>query len=361
MRILLPFINVPAGVDPADFPLAQVCRGLAQRGHEVSVLTSLSAVGASWRRRWEVVLCPNGLLFTELSAWFVGMSKSTPFIYNVQDADRGLTIRAGRLRNRSAIAVLTAWQNFMYRKAAHIVVMTPATRRSLLERRVAVKKISVIPTFVDTDCMEPQPRDNAFAREHGLDGKFVVSYTGDLGYADDLITLLKAAHLLRWNADLLFLIIGSGAAKTQAENKAAGLNLTNVRFIPSQPRESLPSLRASADVHLSLYHQGAANDYFCSTIVEIMASGRPVIAAAEEGSAIDEIISSAQCGMCIIPGDAEDLALAVVQLYRDPALCERMAQAGRWYAAKYHSKQAAIEQYEQLLAQVAGQLVVGRR
>jgi glycosyltransferase involved in cell wall biosynthesis len=86
-----------------------------------------------------------------------------------------------------------------------------------------------------------------------------------------------------------------------------------------------------------------------------MASSRPLIAAAEEGSAVDQIVGSAHCGVCIAPGDAGDLALAILQLYRDPVLCERMGESGRWYAEKYHSKQAAVERYDQLLRQVAGE------
>ena len=407
MRILLPIIQFPPDVNPTGLLMAQLCEGLTACGHEVSVITGFphyenfrvwdeyrgklvqrgrygdmdvvrlyvyapgkksmvnrllsyvsynalaTVVGAISRDRWDVVLCPNGSFFTGLSAWFLEKIKSAPFIYNVQDLYPDVPIRAGQLRNPYAIAALTSMENFMYRKAAHITVITPAIRENLLAKRVPAEKISVIPNFVDTDFIRPLPRENHFSREHELSDKFVVTYAGNLGYVYDLETMLDAAALLSSRKDILFLIVGNGVAKAGLENRAHDLKLENVRFMPFQPRESLPWLRASSDIQVSLYKNGAANDSFPSKIYEIMASGRPLLASSEAESGVEHAVKTAQCGLCVKPANPGELAEAILTLSHDSSMRESMGRRGRQYAEENHSKNAAVIRYNELLQKVA--------
>ena len=406
MRILLPIIQFPPDVNPTGLLMAQLCEGLTACGHEVSVITGFphyenfrvwdeyrgklvqraryrdmdvtrlyvyapgkksmvnrllsyvsyntlaTMAGALSRRRWDVVLCPNGSFFTGITAWLLEKMKSAPFIYNVQDLYPEVPVRAGQLRNRHAIAALRSMEQFMYRKAAHITVITPAIRENLLGKGVPTDKMTVIPNFVDTDFIRPLAKDNDFARAHGLADKFVVTYAGSFGYVYDLETLLDAASLLSAQKDMLFLIVGHGVAKTELERKARELKLANVRFMPFQPRENLPWLRASSDIQVSLYKNGAAHDSFSSKIYEIMASARPLLVSSEAGSGVEQLVESARCGVCVRPGNAEQLAQAILHLYRDASLREGMGQRGRQYAERNHSKSAVVARYDELFQRI---------
>jgi colanic acid biosynthesis glycosyl transferase WcaI len=408
MRILLPIIQFPPDVNPTGVLMAQLCEGLTACGHEVSVITAFphyenfriwqeyrgklvqrgrhenidvvrlyvyapgkksmvnrllsyvsyntfaTLAGAISRHRWDIILCPNGSFFNGLSAWFLGQLKSAPFIYNVQDVYPDVPIRAGQLHNPYAIAALRSMEQFMYKKAAHITVITPAMRANLLSKGVPASKITVIPNFVDTDFIRPLPKDNDFARAHGLYDKFVVTYAGSLGYVYDLETLLDAAARLSSQKDMLFLVVGHGVAKSDLEKKARELKLDNVRFMPFQPRESLPWLRASSDVQVSLYKNGAANDSFSSKIYEIMASGRPLLTSSEEGSGVARLVKTAECGLCVRPRNSEQLADAILRLYRDSSLREEMGRHGRQYVEENYSKRAAVTSYNDLLQSVGG-------
>jgi colanic acid biosynthesis glycosyl transferase WcaI len=407
MRILLPIIQFPPDVNPTGVLMAQLCEGLTACGHEVSVITGFphyedfrvwdeyrgklvqraryhdmdvtrlyvyapgkksmvnrllsyvsyntlaTMAGALSRRRWDVVLCPNGSFFTGITAWLLEKLKSAPFIYNVQDLYPDVPVRAGQLRNPYAIAALRSMEQFMYRKAAHITVITPAIRENLLGKGVPTDKMTVIPNFVDTEFIRPLAKDNDFARAHGLADKFVVSYAGSFGYVYDLETLLDAASLLSSQKDMLFLIVGHGVAKSELEKKARELKLATVRFMPFQPRESLPWLRASSDIQVSLYKNGAANDSFSSKIYEIMASARPLLVSSEAGSGVEQLVESAQCGVCVRPGNAEQLAQAILHLYRDASLREGMGQRGRQYAERNHSKSAVVACYDELFQRIS--------
>jgi colanic acid biosynthesis glycosyl transferase WcaI len=168
--------------------------------------------------------------------------------------------------------------------------------------------------------------------------------------------------LLAAQKDLLFWLVGNGVAKPALEKKAHELKLDNIRFMPFQPHESLPWLRASSDVQVSLYKDGAANESFPSKVYEIMASGRPLLASSESGSGVEKLVSTAECGICVRPGSAQQLAEAIVKLYRDPLLWATMGQRGRQYAEENYSKQVAVARYDELLHKiVARKHLTGRR
>jgi colanic acid biosynthesis glycosyl transferase WcaI len=183
----------------------------------------------------------------------------------------------------------------------------------------------------------------------------VVCHAGNLGYVYDLETLLDAAALLRDHADIQFLIVGEGVAKPDLERKARELALPNVRFLPFQPLEDLPWLRAATDIQVSLYRRGAASDSLPSKVYEIMASGRPLLASADSDSDVRRLIDDTQCGVCVEPENAAELAQAILALYRDPAAREAMAANGRCQAEQHFSNHAVVEQYHQLFRNLVDQ------
>ena len=217
------------------------------------------------------------------------------------------------------------------------------------------EKISIIPNFVDTEFIRPLPKVNDFSRRHGLADKFVISHAGNIGYVYDLETMLDAAALLRSEKDILFLIVGDGVAKPGLERKAKALGLENVRFMPFQPYEDLPWLRAASDVQVSLYRHGSANYSMPSKVYEIMASGRPLLVSADTNSDVWNLVETTRCGLCIEPENAEQLAEAVLTLYRDLSLREAMGQHGRRHAERNYAKQVVVSRYNDLLQHVANQ------
>lgn len=406
MRILLLIVQFPPDTNSTGELMSQLCDGLVTYGHEVTVVTTfphyenfriweeykgklvkrdrergmeivrlftyapgnksmlnrlisyvtfngLAALTAGFSRaRWDIILCTNGSFFTGLTGWLLGKAKDVPFIYNVQDLYPDVPIRAGQLRNPIAIATLRGIERFMYRKADHITVIAPSFRDNLVSKGVPMEKISLIPNFVDTEFIRPLPRANSFAQQHALSDKFVITHAGNLGYVYDLDTMLDAASLLSSQKDILFLIVGNGVAKPALEKKAHELKLDNVHFIPFQPRESLPWLRASSDVQVSLYKNGAAHDSFPSKIYEIMASGRPLLASSDGDNEIEALVRTTESGLCVRPGNAEHLADAILKLYHDPSLREAMGERGRRYAQENHSKQVAVARYNELLQRI---------
>jgi colanic acid biosynthesis glycosyl transferase WcaI len=408
MRVLLLILQFPPDVNSTGLLMAQVGEELVAHGHEVSVVTSFphyehfrvvdeyrgklaqrrgysgmdvlrlwvyasgtkqrmvhrllsylsfnalaTVAGVLSRRSYDMVLCINGSFFTGITAHVMGLAKGLPFVYNVQDLYPETPVAAGQLRNRRAIAMLERLERFMYQKAAHVSVIAPSFRDNIVAKGIAQTKISVIPNFVDTEFIRPLPKANDFAAQHGLADKFVVTHAGNLGYVYDLDTLLDTAALLAAEKDIVFLIVGEGVTKLALQRKAETLSLGNVRFLPFQPLEALPLLRAASDVQVSLYKRGSARYSMPSKIYEIMASGRPLLASADPGSDVWNLVDSTACGICVEPEDAASLAQAVHTLYRDSAGREHMASEGRRQAEQTYSRQAVGSQYDELLRRVA--------
>jgi colanic acid biosynthesis glycosyl transferase WcaI len=409
LRVLLFIIQFPPDVNSTGLLMAQVGEELISRGHDVSVVTTFphyehfriwdeyrgrlfqrdrhrhmdvlrlwvyasgtkqrmlnrlasyvsfnvlaTMAGLLSRPSYDVILCTNGSFFTGVTAYITGRVKHVPFVYNVQDLYPETPVAAGQLTSPRAIAMLERIERFMYRKADAVSVITPSFRENIVAKGIPPAKLHIIPNFVDTAFIRPLPKANAFAQAQGLAEKFVVMHAGNLGYVYDLDTMLDAAARVRGVPDVLFLIVGDGVARPGLQRKAEQLGLDNVRFLPFQPIEDLPCLRASADVQVSLYRHGSARYSMPSKVYEIMASGRPLLASADRESDVWNLINSTKCGACVEPQDAECLAEAVLTLYRDPALRERMGAAGREHAEQHYSRQRVGAQYEALLRRVAG-------
>jgi len=407
MRILLIVNQFPPDVNSTGQLMAELAARWVEWGHEVSVVTSLPhyqdfrieaayrsklyqrdpvgglevfrlwvyapgkksmlnrlisylsfAAGATligWLRRdsWDVILCANGGFFTGIAAWLIGASKAIPFIYNVQDLYPEVPVAAGQLRNRHAIEILRRIEAFMYRKARRVSVISTAMRDNLLGKNLAPEKITVISNFVDCEFIRPMARANEFSQVHGLDNKFVVMHAGNLGYVYDFDSFLRAAKALEQERDIVFLIVGEGVAKAALERRAQKLRLSNVLFLPFQPRQQLPWLRATADIQVSLYKSGAARHSMPSKIYEIMASGRPLLASAERHSAVWQLVQDTGCGICVEPENAEQLTAAIRRLRDDVELRNRFAVNGRRAAQALYDKDFVAKAYQDLLQRVA--------
>jgi colanic acid biosynthesis glycosyl transferase WcaI len=196
------------------------------------------------------------------------------------------------------------------------------------------------------------PRDNAFAREHNLVGKFVDLYAGNIGLSQGLEHVLCAAHALQNYTDVKFVFVGDGASREHLVTETARRHLENVKFIPFQPRQRLPEVLACADISLVSLQRGIGVSSLPSKTFSILASGRPVIACVDEGSETWNLIQRAEAGLCIPPETPSELVNAILLLKENQALRERMGQSGRCWAENHHSPRSAAKQMEKLMLEI---------
>jgi colanic acid biosynthesis glycosyl transferase WcaI len=272
-----------------------------------------------------------------------------PLLVISMDVFPEIAVELKRLENPVAVALLRGLVGLYLRRAERVVAIGETMRRRLEQKGTPAERISVIPNWVDTEAITPQPRDNGWAARHGLDGKFVVMHSGNVGHAQNLDNLVRSATFLRDLDDLQIVIAGFGARHGETVALARLLEVEKVRFLPYQPREVLAESLSSADVHFVGLVKGLSGYVVPSRLYGILAAGRPVIVAADEESETAQVVRSVGCGVVIPPGRPELLAGAIRELRGDREALEEMGARGRDYVVAEADRRVAIGRYRELL------------
>lgn len=277
--------------------------------------------------------------------------RDIPFVYSVQDLYPDVAINIGLLQPGILCSAIDWASSLIYRAASESITLSNGMAARLVEKGVVSERINVIPNWADTVAIEPQPRDNDFAREHGLVDSFVVQYSGNVGLSQGLSLLVDAADLLRHHP-ITFAIIGDGDARASLQAEATRRSLTNIKFLPPQERTVLPNLLASCDVGLVSMKSRVSTDLVPSKLYGILAAARPVLAAVEHSSEVARVVERHACGKVVTPENAAALVDGILSLSQNESI-KQMGQAGRQAAEKYYARSICTQRYEEVLARVA--------
>jgi colanic acid biosynthesis glycosyl transferase WcaI len=298
--------------------------GLASRGDQVIAMTDppLLSVVAAWAARRRGAMLVNWLqdVFPEVAERLeLGFARS---------AWCGL---ARRLRDGSV------------RRARLNVVLSEAMARSIEALRDVGPTVRVIPNWSDGARVKPVPAEaNALRAEWGLDDRFVVGYSGNMGRAHEFATIVDAIERLRDEPEIAFLFVGGGQQagwlRGEVERRRWG---PRVVFRPYQPRERLAESLSVADVHLVSLRPSLEGLIVPSKFYGIAAVARPTLYIGDPGGEIAGILREGECGASLPPGDSEGVAEAIRRLHRDPVLRARMgANARRVFEARFDRPRA---------------------
>jgi len=257
------------------------------------------------------------------------------------------------LRNPAVIGVLRGLVGAYLRRADRIVAIGETMRDRLEAKGAPPDRLRVIPNWVDTRAITPQPRDNDWAARHDLVGRFVVMHSGNVGHAQDLDSLVRAATFLRDRDDIRIVIAGFGARHGEMVALAERLEVTgSVRFLPYQKRERLPLSLSSADVHVVGLAKGLAGYVVPSRLYGILSAGRPVIVGADEASETARLVSEIGCGVVIPPSRPDLLARAIREASEGAFDLAEMGRRGRAYVEEEADRVVAMERYRALVREM---------
>jgi glycosyltransferase involved in cell wall biosynthesis len=182
-------------------------------------------------------------------------------------------------------------------------------------------------------------------------------HAGNIGLSQNLDVVLDAAARLATHEAIRFVFVGDGARRAALEAAARERRLSNVSFVPYQPRQEMAKSYASADLFLVSLKPGLAGYIVPSKLYSILAAGRPYVAAVEDACEVVDITRQYACGVIVPPGDADALAARILDMYRDGPLTAELGQRAR-EAGLAFDRPRQVAAYAELLRRVAGEAAV---
>jgi len=287
--------------------------------------------------------CPPPAL--ALAAWAISRIRNVPYTIKLTDLASDAALATGILREGALVRSARAIERFAYRHAASVVCLCGAFRERLTRDGLPADRLAVIPDWGDTEAVRPLPGDGSFRCAHGIAREqFVVLHTGNMGKKQDLLNVVRAAELTRADADLVWVIVGEGEERPLLERASQGL--PNLRLLPLQPAAALCQMYADADVLLLNQKAAVKDSVIPSKLLTYLASGKPVLCAANGASEAARIIGEARCGQIVAPENPQALSQGALALRADPASRREMGANGRSYAVSNFEKARVLHLYD---------------
>jgi len=312
-----------------------------------------SALAGLRVRNPDVVMGTSPPMFQAASAWLVSALRRRPFLLEIRDLWPDSLVQGGVLQNRSAIWAFRALEGFLYRRAQRVLGNSPAYRSYLIEQKgVPAERIDIIPNGVDVSLFDPAERSEDLRERWGVANKVLVTYTGALGAANSIPTILRAAARLRDRDDVHFLLAGGGNREREARELSDKLGLTNVTFAGGIAKARIPQLLAASDVCLAtLKPNPIYNNVYPNKVFDYMAAGRPTILTID--GVIREVIERSGGGLYVPPADDAALAAAILELCSDRPRRLSMGRSARDYVAKHFDRRSQSQAFLELVKGVA--------
>ncbi|MGO8821666.1 MAG: glycosyltransferase family 4 protein [Desulfomonilaceae bacterium] len=304
------------------------------------------------RQDIDMVMGTSPPIFQAVSAWLVAALKRKPFLLEIRDLWPEFLVDMGLLKNRALIKIFKRLELFLYKRADHIMVNSPAYKNYLIGQGVPETKITLVSNGVDPDMFDPNVDGRHFRENHGLNDSFLVTYAGALGKANDIDTIFRASQRLINHRDIRFLLIGNGIEKKRLETLISKDGIQNVLFLGVLSKSEVASALAASDVCVAtLKNIPMFTTTYPNKVFDYMAARKPTVLAID--GVIREVIQNAGGGISVTPGNDEELAAAIMKLHDDPALGYRMGKAAREYVVKNFNRNDQSRLFEATLKRVA--------
>ncbi len=263
--------------------------------------------------RQNVVLIESPPLFLVPFALLVSKIVRGKAVMMVSDIWPDIIIRMRHASEQSISAKAMLWlEKFCYNHSCAVALTNAGACEQIRNRFRYLKNVTVISNGVDTKMFRPEYRSDKIRQEIGAGpDDFLVGYCGLHGLAQGLEVILGAAAKLASRSDIKFVMIGDGPVKENLIEMARQNNLANVHFFERRPKDEMPQILASLDascVPLAARFPGTMP----SKVYEALASGTPPIVA--KGCEAEQLVTQFQAGQCYEPGDADEMAAAILTL-----------------------------------------------
>lgn len=378
---------ITSGLANTEFPVPQ---GKRYGEHEIDGIRVVSVAGGyndphvgtalnGWRRmlkfyefarvaskvareldKPDVVFATHTPLTVGLAGISVSRQFEIPFVFEVRDLWPEALVNVGALKNPAAIWWLGRMARKIYRQADRIVALSPGMKDGIVRAGICPLKVTVIPNSSDLDLFRPDLDGSASRQRLGLGDRFAAVYFGAMGLANGLDYVIEAARILseRKQDHIVLVLHGGGGKRDELEAMARQYHLRNVVFSDLVPdKEEVARIVAGCNACMTIYRAAKEQTWSPNKMFDALAAGRPVLI--NVGGWLGETIERNACGRCLASDRPETLAETLVELSRNPALCEEMGRNARALAERDFDRNLLATRLENLLVQTVANAAPG--
>lgn len=317
--------------------------------HLMSFLIAISL------KKIDVIISPSPPLSIAVLNIIIAKFKKSKTIYNIQEIYPDLLIESGKLNNRLICNFLRKIEKYIYNKTDILITIDPIFYNTISSRVKNLKKLFVIPNFVDTDLYKPINSNNIdIYPEHFAYEKFLkVMYAGNIGLAQDWDILLNIANNLK-EEKVVFFVIGDGVMKDYLQQYVNEKKLFNIKILPYQKRDKMPELLSYADIHFIFMSNKTEMQGFPSKVYTIMACAKPLLISSGENTPIHNFLHNEKFAHCFSSSDIEKRIKEITNFLKtyDSTNSSITGEYGRRIVLEHYSKEVVISKYTDIITKL---------
>lgn len=277
--------------------------------------------------------------------------KKAKLIYNIQDFNPEQVMAVDFTHNKLILNTMMTLDKYSCRQASKVIIVGRDMIETLQKRFKKMVPYAHINNWINEEEIYPLPGNDsgvsAFKRKYGLEDKFVIMYSGNIGLYYDLANILKTIEKFKDEERVVFAFIGEGSVLEELRTYKEANQLSNVVFIPYQPKSDLIYSLNAGDVHFVVNAKGIKGVSVPSKLYGVMAVGKPVLGIMDEGAEARLIVEEAECGISVEPGDYKAIEALIgeyIKLQGSEELAE-MGARGREYLIRNLTRKVSVEKY----------------
>lgn len=284
--------------------------------------------------------------------------KRNRFVYCIEDFNPEQIEAIKYFSNKIMIGVARFLDNKSCDYADKVIILGRDMQETLIKRNknADIKKSVIINNWINEKKIYPIDKSNphitSFLEQHHLSGKYIIMYSGNMGLFYDLENLIKVFAVFKDNDSIRFVFIGDGAKKAELVEYVKENNISNIVFLPYQPKETLIYSLNAADLHIVTNAKGIKGISVPSKVYGVMAVGRPVLGILENGSEAQMIIKESGCGVVVEPTMYDAVKSTLDQILNDKNGFRNKGANGRMYLEKHLSMIDSIKKYAEIFNQI---------
>ena len=307
------------------------------------------------QKKIDIILSPSPPITIGIISILIGKLKGAKIIYNVQEIYPDFLINQGLLKFKPFINVLKLTERYVYNKSDAVTTIDSIFFETIVDRFEDKSKLQLIPNFVDTDVYKPVNDklicldESIFPKSNGL---LKLMYAGNIGHAQDWKPLLEVAQSVI-DLPVEFWVIGEGVMREYLQQSIKNSNLSNVHLVGYQPRETMASIIAYADIHFIFMTPEMEGQGFPSKVYSIMACAKPLLIISGKNTPLNNFLSDTDSSFIVetkIHAEKNQEIIEIIKLaLSDKSLLNKMGMNGLNTINKYYSKEIVTDKYLQLI------------